>query len=88
MNIGMLWFDNDRKTEIKSKVDRAALYYREKYGTNPNVCFVHPSMLNEQIDNSSTKKVTYGDIEIRTSKSVLPNHFWIGINGTKSPVGT
>lgn len=88
MNIGMLWFDNDVKTEFNSKVDRAALYYQEKYGKNPNVCFVHPSMLKAQIDSSPKKELFYRDIEIRTSKSVLPNHFWIGINGTKTPVGT
>jgi hypothetical protein len=28
-----------------------------------------------------------GDISVRTSLSVLPNHFWIGVNGTKTPVG-
>lgn len=86
MNIGMLWFDNDRKTQLNSKVDRAALYYHEKYGAYPNVCFVHPSMLNGQSGDSQKEKVKSGDIEIRTSKSVLPNHFWIGVNGTKSPV--
>ena len=32
MNIGMLWFDNDTKTELTIKIERAAHYYREKYG--------------------------------------------------------
>jgi len=84
MNIGMLWFDNDPKTDFSLKIERAASYYREKYGKKPNVCFVHPSMLQA----SSTDKKTRDDIEVRTTKSVLPNHFWIGINGTISPTGS
>jgi len=84
MNIGMLWFDNDPKTDFSLKIERAASYYREKYGKKPNVCFVHQSMLQA----SSTDKKTRDDIEVRTTKSVLPNHFWIGINGTISPTGS
>ena len=81
LNIGMLWFDNDSKTELPVKIERAANYYNEKYGTKPNVCFVHPSMVKAVPQEDSTKTVIQGEIELRTSKSVLPNHFWIGING-------
>ena len=82
MNIGMLWFDNDTKSELTTKIERAAHYYREKYGKQPNVCFVHPSMVKPQSSEEANKTIVRGDIELRTSKSVLPNHFWIGINGT------
>lgn len=75
MNIGMLWFDNDPKADIKVKIERAASYYRSKYGQIPNLCFVHPSMLPENAVKSDS-------IEIRTTRSVLPNHFWIGVNGS------
>ena len=88
MNIGMLWFDNDTKTELTAKIDRAAHYYREKYGKKPNVCFVHPSMVKTESIDDSNKTILRGDIELRTSKSVLPNHFWIGINGTLSPANS
>jgi hypothetical protein len=73
MNIGMLWFDNDTKTDLSAKIKRAASYYKEKYGQNPNLCFVHPSMLKAP----PTPEV---GIELRTTRSVLPNHFWLGIN--------
>ena len=76
MNIGMLWFDNDPKTDLASKVKRAASYYSKKYGRSPNICFVHPSML-------SNGKKRAGRVEIRTNGSVLPHHFWIGVNGVK-----
>lgn len=45
MNIGMLWFDNDPKADLKIKIERAATYYRSKYGKAPNLCFVNPIML-------------------------------------------
>ena len=82
MNIGMLWFDNDPKAEFSTKIERAASYYRNKYGRTPNLCFVHPSMLHENHSDDPQKPVKSGSVEVRTSRSVMPNHFWIGINGT------
>jgi hypothetical protein len=73
MNIGMLWFDNDTKTDLSAKIKRAASYYKEKYGQNPNLCFVHPSMLKTPANPEV-------GIELRTTRSVLPNHFWLGVN--------
>ncbi len=73
MNIGMLWFDNDPKADLEAKIKRAAGYYEKKYGLAPDLCFVHPSMLTTEAPKSS--KIT-----IRTNRSVLPNHFWIGIH--------
>jgi hypothetical protein len=79
MNVGMLWFDNDPKSDLTMKIDRAAEYYRSKYGQTPNLCFVHPSML----DNVSPSQ---RQIEVRSNSSVRPNHFWLGIhkNGEKA----
>ncbi len=71
MNIGMLWFDNDPKADLTSKIARAVDYYQKKYGQVPDLCYVHPSMLSG--DRAATSK-----IEIKSNRSVLPNHFWIG----------
>jgi hypothetical protein len=85
MNIGMLWFDNDPKSEVVSKIERAATYYRTKYGRKPNLCFVHPSMLPAPPPTNGKPALKNGDIEVRTSPSVRPNHFWIGIDGGLQP---
>lgn len=77
MNVGMLWFDNDPKTDITVKINRAVDYYQHKYGQTPNLCFVHPSMVKA----SPTKS---GNIEVRSSRSVLPNHFWLGLNAVSA----
>lgn len=72
MKIGMLWYDNDAQSDLMTRIERAVTYYREKYGDTPNLCFVHPCMLVE-------KKLNGVTIEVRTTRSVLPNHFWIGV---------
>jgi hypothetical protein len=73
MNIGMLWFDNDKKADFSTKIERAANYYHTKYGKLPNLCLVHPRTLGNNSWNGN-------GIEIRTTRSVLPNHFWLGVN--------
>lgn len=82
MNIGMLWFDNDPKAEFNAKIERAARYYHEKYGRTPNLCFVHPSMLGNGHSKEDSTPLKSGNIVVRPSRSVLPNHFWIGVNGS------
>jgi hypothetical protein len=92
MNIGMLWFDNDPKSSLDLKIERAARYYQVKYGKSPTLCFVHPSMLkngsfhksspeNGEGGSDAEKNFAACGIEIRLNQSVLPNHFWIGVNG-------
>ena len=88
MDIGMLWFDNDKKSDYEAKIERAAAYYRNKYGKAPNLCFVHPCMIptnggqeSDQVNfPSDTPTLKSRGVEIRISKTMLPNHFWIGIN--------
>ncbi len=74
MTVGMLWFDNDPKTALKTKIERAAAYYRQKYGHVPDLCLVHPSMLAERSADS-------GKVTVRPNRSILPGHLWIGEDG-------
>jgi len=76
MNVGMLWFDNDPRTALKSKVERAADYYRKKYGLVPDLCLVHPSMLPEPRSESVESRA--GRVAVRTNRAILPGHLWIG----------
>jgi hypothetical protein len=70
MQEGMLWFDNDRKASLAAKVKRAAEYYRNKYGQTPNACHIH----------LSKKEKAIGRIKLTPSRTVQPNHFWIGVD--------
>jgi hypothetical protein len=73
MNIGMLWFDNDSNADLATKIQKAASYYRTKYGKAPNLCYIHPRMVGSE-------PLKGNGIEVRTTRSVLPNHFWLGVN--------
>ncbi|MCH7480460.1 MAG: hypothetical protein IIC79_03600 [Chloroflexi bacterium] len=73
MNFGMLWFDNDPKTGLSEKIEKASAYYRKKYGQIPNQCVVNPSMLSDGEVNSP-------DLKVSASPTILPNHLWIGFN--------
>jgi len=69
MKIGLLWFDNDKESSLETKVNRAAKYYAGKYGYPPVNCYVNDSLETPYM---------IGDIHIFKTKSVLPNHFWLG----------
>mgnify|MGYP001293248120 CR=1 FL=1 len=75
MKVGMLWFDNDPRTALTAKVSRAADYYRQKYGTIPDLCLVHPSMLTEVPDLAEGRA---GKVAVRPNRAILPGHLWIG----------
>ena len=82
MDIGMLWFDNDQQADLNIKVTRAVTYYQKKYGKKPNLCFVNPCMISTNGnggEGSNGKVKTNNGIEIRGTDSLLPNHFWLGI---------
>jgi hypothetical protein len=68
----MLWFDNDPKTDLPTKISRAAAYYQKKYGQMPDICFVHPTM----VGGSALKSQ---GIEVRPTRQVLPHHLWLGV---------
>jgi hypothetical protein len=78
MNIGMLWYDDNPKTALIKKIERAAGYYEEKYGKSPTLCLVHPTMLT----NPGQVAIGKDDsrLEVRAAPFVQPNHFWIGLN--------
>ncbi len=79
MNIGMLWYDNDNKADLVTKINRAAEYYQVKYGKAPNLCLIHPRTLGDNLWKGT-------GIEVRTTRSVLPNHFWLGVNSNGKTV--
>lgn len=71
MDIGMLWFDDDPKRDLEAKVANAVKHYREKFGQQPTVCYVHPSMLSEP--------ATMANVLVKPSRTVMHGHLWIGV---------
>ncbi|MGH2522135.1 MAG: hypothetical protein ACRDH2_06495 [Anaerolineales bacterium] len=83
MEIGMLWYDADGKRKLDEKVTRAADYYKTKYGAPPTVCYVHPSMLSEKPGIAASDRLTVAGVQLRPARSVLANHFWLGVDDVK-----
>jgi len=79
MNIGMLWFDNDPRTTLSVKIQKAMDYYNKKFGRIPDLCLVHPSMMD-----TGQKQFELGKLIIRPYRSVMPGHFWIGVEDQKA----
>ncbi|HSL28676.1 MAG TPA: hypothetical protein VK900_05700, partial [Anaerolineales bacterium] len=73
MHTGMLWFDNSQ-TALTVKIQKAVEYYHKKYGRTPDLCLVHPSMLDANQRQLEVNKLT-----VRPYRPVLPGHIWIGI---------
>lgn len=73
MNEGLLWYDDDPGRDLAEKIGRAARRYRQKFGTSPDVCYVHPSALG---GNGKVRKV--GEVSVAPLPSVLRHHFWVG----------
>lgn len=74
MNSGMLWFNNDSTMSLSEKVQQAVDYYVKKYGKQPDLCLVHPSMMDKNQRQLEINKLT-----IRPYRPILPGHIWIGI---------
>ena len=84
MNTGMLWFDNDPKTRLTAKIEKAADYYRHKYGRDPNLCLIHPSMLETPAsEGGAGEQPETGKVTVRPYRPVLPGHLWIGVEEKK-----
>ena len=72
MNTGMLWYDNDKKRDLAEKVTRAADYYRAKFGAQPTDCYVRAL--------PDGTPLLVGAIRLHASRTVLPNHLWLGVS--------
>ena len=65
----MLWFDNSQEP-AESKIERAKLYYQDKYGQMPNFAEMHPSELPQS--------EVHG-VRVAGSKHMIRNNMLIGV---------
>jgi len=94
MKVGLLWYDDDPGRDLAEKVGRAARRYRQKFGTSPNICYVHRSVLHPpasspprvlavagqapQGEAGNGKVRKVGGVRVSPSPTVLRHHFWLG----------
>jgi hypothetical protein len=68
MEWGLLWFDDHPTRDLAEKIRQAARRYRQKFGAEPNVCYVHRSLTPPRV----------AGIRVVTLPTVLRHHFWLG----------
>ncbi|MCS6995036.1 MAG: hypothetical protein N2117_03805 [Anaerolineales bacterium] len=74
MELGMLWLDAEKTLDVPAMIANAAAYYRKKYGRMPNLCFLHPSLLEKAALCEGT-----APIAVKPDKTILPGLLWIGV---------
>ena len=75
MRQGLLWYDDNPKRELAEKVGRAVQRYHQKYGTSPDICYVHPSLV---VGDGSIRLSGTGKVQVANLPTVLRHHFWLG----------
>ncbi|OGO39052.1 MAG: hypothetical protein A2Z03_06285 [Chloroflexi bacterium RBG_16_56_8] len=72
MKQGLLWYDNDPKKSLEAKLIEAANRYKEKFGSEPTVCYINPTQIEAQ-------RSGYGKVKVVSAARVSPNHLWLEI---------
>ncbi len=68
VSLGWLWFDDDPRTSLEEKVNRAATRYRQRFGRPPRLCYVSQKTLGGQ-------QPALAALQVRGASNVLPGHF-------------
>ncbi len=84
MQMGLLWFDSDPGRDLVAKAMDAARRYRERFGAQPDTCYVNFKAISEEqlirLDGvgSSTLRVVPAD-------NIMAHHFWVGVEERREP---
>lgn len=70
-----VWYDDNPKKTINTKIDEAVLRYKQKFGKNPNICKLNEKM--EQLPGNLNGEKVAG-VKVLTTKNIPQNYFWIG----------
>ncbi len=74
MDIGLLWYDDDKKKTLEVKINEASVRYHARFGVLPNVCHVH--------GNGDEARKQVGKIAIVPNPAIRPNYYWLGVEAT------
>lgn len=72
MEAGLLWFDDDSRRDLGAKIAAAAQRYEQKFGRQPNVCYVNPMTLNGA-------SLEQDGVKVLAAQHIPPHHFWLGV---------
>ena len=75
MREGLLWYDASNRSVVQ-KIDEAARRYQERFGRAANCCHVR-----------SADGIQHPTLHVVANPTILPHHFWIGVDESLLPPG-
>lgn len=72
MEAGLLWFDDDPRRDLRTKITAAAQRYEQKFGRRPNICYVNPMTINGHT-------LEQDGVRVLAIQHIPPHHFWLGV---------
>jgi len=79
VEVGLLWFDDDKQKPLEAKIDEAVSAYCAKprfKGKRPSVCRVHTSMLPDGED-----AVRVNGLRVESVSTISPHYFFVATDG-------
>jgi hypothetical protein len=78
VDVGLLCCDTSRKRSLEAKVSAAVAAYLAKprfAGQVPNVCYVHHSMLSDELETR------VDGVRVVPATNIPPFHLFVGVEG-------
>lgn len=72
MEVGELFYIEDPSLNLEERVLWAADRYQKRFGQQPTLCLIHPSLLKKG-------QKRFGRLRLEAKKSVLPTYLWMGV---------
>ena len=70
--LGQLYFDDTPNRTLEQKIVVASGSYVAKFGSAPDVCYVHPGEMNGK------QEISVLSIAVRPCDHVMPYYLWMG----------
>lgn len=69
-----MWYDNNPKKPVSTKIDEAVVRFIQRYGRTPDVC-----MMNDHETLLEFKQPEHApDLRVLSIKTVPTHYFWVG----------
>lgn len=83
MTSGLLWYDN--KNPLMAVIAVARARHIEKFKCAPDIAYINDNIPLEELD-SLRAAFSPLKLKIKTKKTILPNHVWLGVSVAREPV--
>jgi hypothetical protein len=74
MQVGLMWYDDDPRKSLETKIEQAAARYCEKFGREPTACYVSTA--------SGAAGGRRGGLRVVPLRTLRANYLWIGVDET------